>query len=57
MVCIGIQGGERAEREGREPTFDTPPDLLRNSMGICENERFWIEERRKKVRRYDTTRP
>jgi len=49
--------GETAELEGREPIVNTPPHLSRHPKGIREKERFWLEERRKRVRRYDTTRP
>jgi len=49
--------GETAELEGREPTVNTPPHLSRHPKGIREKERFWLEERRKRVKRYDTTRP
>jgi hypothetical protein len=44
------------ELEGREPIIT----LRRTTRGfpnaILEKERFWLEERRKTVRRYDTTR-
>jgi len=40
---------------------ESPSSTLRRTShgipeGIRENERFWLEERRKRVRRYDTTR-
>jgi len=49
--------GETAELKGRELIINTPPHLSQNPKGICEKERFWLEERMKRVRRYDTTRP
>jgi hypothetical protein len=48
--------GETTELEGREPTINAPPHLSRHPNGLREKERFWLEERRKRVRRYDTTR-
>ena len=45
------------ELEGREPIINTPPLLSRHPKRIREKERFWLEERRKRVRRCDTTRP
>ena len=38
------------ELEGREPIINTPPLLLQHPKGIREKERFWLEERRKRVR-------
>jgi len=49
--------GETAVLEGRELIINTPPQLSRHPKGICENEQFWLEERRKRVRRYNTTWP
>jgi hypothetical protein len=45
------------ELEGREPIVYTLPHLSRHPKGFREKERFWLEERRKRVRRYVTTRP
>jgi hypothetical protein len=44
------------EVESREPTVNTPPHLSRHPNGIHEKERFWFEEGRNRVRKYDTTR-
>jgi len=46
-----------AELEGRELIINTLPQLSRHPNGIREKEQFWLEERRKRVRRYHTTRP
>jgi hypothetical protein len=54
---VRIRCGETTELEGREPFINTPPHLSRHPKGIRNKERFWLEERRKRVRRYDTTRP
>jgi len=54
--CAG-RCGETAELEGRLAIISTPPHLSRNPKGIREKEQFWLEERRKRVRRCDTTRP
>jgi len=45
--------GETAELEGSEPIINTPPHLPRHPKGMREKERFWLEERRKRVRGYD----
>jgi len=47
--------GETAELEDREPIVDTLLHLSRHPKEIHEKERFWLLERRKRVRRYDTT--
>jgi len=49
--------GETAELEGREPIINTPPHLPRHPKRIREKEQLWLQERRKRVRRYDTTWP
>jgi len=54
---LGGRCGETTELEGREPTINIPPHLLRHPNKIHEGERFKLEDLRKKVRRYDTTRP
>jgi len=54
---LGSICGETTELDGREPFINTPPHLSRHPKGIREKERFWLEERSKRVRRYDTTRP
>jgi len=51
------QCGETVELEGRQPIINIPPHLARHPNGILETERFWLEERRMWVRRYDTTQP
>jgi len=51
------QCGETVELEGRQPIINIPPHLAWHLNGILETERFWLEERRMWVRRYDTTRP
>jgi hypothetical protein len=48
-----VRCGETAELEGREPIVITPLHLSRYPKGIREKERFWLEERRKRVRGYD----
>jgi hypothetical protein len=55
-IRTGTRCGETAELEDRVPNVNTPPHLSRHPKGIREKERFWLEERRKRVRRYDTTR-
>jgi len=56
MACgRGWQCGEMAELEGREPIIITPPQLSQHSKGIHPKEQFSLVERRKRVRRYDTT--
>jgi len=45
------------ELECRELIINTPPHLLWHPKGIREKERFWLEERRKRVRRDHTTQP
>jgi hypothetical protein len=42
--------GELLELEGRQPIVNTPPHLAWHPKGIREKERFWIVERRKRVR-------
>jgi hypothetical protein len=42
--------------EDKEPIVNTPPHLSRHSKTNDEKERVWLEEHRKRVRRYDTTR-
>ena len=49
--------GETTELEGRGPSINISPHLSRHPNGIREAERFLLEERRKKVRRYNTTQP
>jgi len=49
--------GEIVELKGRGPIFHTPPHLSPHPKGIHEKIRYWLEERRKRVRRYDPTRP
>jgi len=54
---LGVRCGDTMELDGSEPTIDIRPHLPQHPNGIRENERFLLEEPRKKVRRYDTTRP
>ena len=49
--------GETAELEGREPIINTLPHLLWHPNEIGQNEPFWPEECRKRVRSYHSTRP
>jgi len=49
--------GKTAELEGREPIINTPPHLSQHPKQNLENERFWLEECRRRVSRHDTTRP
>jgi len=49
--------GETTELEGREPTINIPPHLSRHPNGVHEGQRSQLEEHRKGVRRYNTTRP
>jgi len=49
--------GEMTELEGRDATMNTPPHLSRHPDRNGDKEWFWLEERRKRVRIYDTTRP
>jgi len=49
--------GDTVELDGSESTIDIPPHLSRHSNGIREKQPFQLEELRKKVRRYDNTRP
>jgi len=51
------QWGEMLELEGRQPMMDIPPHLAWHPNGILVTERFWLEERRMRVRRYVTTLP
>jgi len=45
---------ETTELDCREPIINTPPHLYWHPKGIHEKEQFWLEEHRKRVRRYDT---
>jgi len=49
--------GETAEVEGREAIINTPLHLMRHPNGVRGKEQFSLEERRKRVKTYDTTRP
>jgi len=42
--------GEALELQGRQPIMKTPPHLAWHPKGIRENERFWLEDHRKRVR-------
>jgi len=53
MHHFGGRCGETMELEGGEPTIYTPQHLSRHSNGIRDNERFWFNESRNWVRRYD----
>jgi len=44
--------GETSEPEGRVPNINTAPHLSWHPKGIHGKEQFWLEERRKSVRRY-----
>jgi len=55
-VPLGGLYGETMEPEGRKPTINTMPHLLQHPDGIHENQRFWLEQCRYRVERYDTTR-
>ena len=50
------QCGETKELAGREPIFTLRCTSRGFQTGVRVKERFWLEERRKRVRRYDTTR-
>jgi hypothetical protein len=56
VARLGGRCGETMELAGREPTINTPPHLTRHPNRIHEKERFWFEEYRNWVRRYDTAR-
>jgi hypothetical protein len=45
------------ELAGSERIINTPLHISWHLKRMPENERFWLEEGRKRVRRYDTTRP
>jgi len=49
--------GDTIELEGRGHTINSLPQLSRHPNELHKNERCWVEEHRKCVRRYDTTRP
>jgi hypothetical protein len=53
---LGSICGETEKVEDREPIVHTPPHLLQHPKGICEKERLWLAEHRKRLRKYDTTR-
>jgi len=38
------------ELDGRLPIIDIPPHLAWHPKGILENERFWLQEHRKRMR-------
>jgi hypothetical protein len=52
---VGSSCVETEELECTEPIVYTPPDLSRHPKVCRENERFWLQEGRKWVRRYETT--
>jgi len=52
---LGGRCSEMMELEGRAPTINTPQHLVWHWNRIHEKERFWFEEHRNRVRRYDTT--
>ena len=54
---LGGHCSNTTELASSEPTIDIPPHLSQHAKGICEKERFWLEEPRKEVRRFDTARP
>jgi hypothetical protein len=54
--CLLCWCGEIAELEDREPIVNTLPHHKWHPKRIHEKELFWLEEGRKTVRRYDTTR-
>jgi len=43
-ALLGGHCGETMELEGREPTINTPPQVLRHPNIIHETERFLFEE-------------
>jgi len=45
------------ELEGRQPIIIIDPHLPWHQKGILLKERFWLKERGKRVRGYDTTQP
>jgi hypothetical protein len=47
-----LRCGATVELQGRQPINNSPPHLTWHLKGILENERFWLEEHRKWVRRY-----
>jgi len=49
--------GKMMELVDREPTMNTPMHLSQHLNGIPENEQFWLEQVRKRVRKYGTTWP
>jgi len=53
----GGRCGETVELDGRRPIINTQPHLWRHSKGIHEKQQLSLKERRKTVRRYDTTWP
>jgi hypothetical protein len=55
VAPLGGHCGETMELEGREPIINTLLHLSRHINGIHEKESFWFEDRRHRVRRYDTT--
>jgi hypothetical protein len=57
MVGGGRRCGETAALEAESPSSTLRRTSRGIPKGIREKERFWLEERRKRVRRYDTTRP
>jgi len=54
---LGGHCGEMTQIEGRVPTINIPAHLSLHPNGFREILPFLLIERRKKVRRYDTTQP
>jgi len=56
LVCIcqftRSQAGETAELEGRHLIINTLAHPTLHSKGIHGKDKFWLGERRKRVRRY-----
>ena len=50
LLPMGVGCGETTELDGREPIINTPPHLSRHLKEIRDIERFWLEQRKKRVR-------
>jgi len=52
-MFIPSRCGEPVELEGREPILNTTRHLAWHPQGILENEWYWLEESRERVRQYE----